>query len=198
MSRPARIWQGRISKNQAASLFVLCSGGMRPQHGGVICNTKSSISTSIFISRAGKRGQENLPPMCMKKYAVRALRRRRPAILVLPGGSYKFVSPYEAEPVALYYFQKGFNAFVLDYDVLPHTYPYTLEQAAMAMMYIRKNRAGDRHAGKLCRRRRIFGRRTFARVYFRFDGRPRNSPPVRRRVEKSAPRCFGVRLCRRL
>lgn len=84
-------------------------------------------------ARAGK-----LTAYVHEKIRCQGLRRRRPAILVLPGGSYKFVSPYEAEPVALYYFQKGFNAFVLDYDVLPHTYPYTLEQAAMAMMYIRK------------------------------------------------------------
>lgn len=72
MSRPARIWRERISKNQAAVLVFAYSEGVRPQHGGVKCNTKSSIFISIFISRAGKRGQENLPPMCMKKYAVRA------------------------------------------------------------------------------------------------------------------------------
>ncbi len=73
-----------------------------------------------------------------EKIRCQGLRRRRPAILILPGGGYNFVSPYESEPVALYYFQKGFNAFVLEYDVLPNTYPYTLEQAAMAMMYIRR------------------------------------------------------------
>ena len=73
-----------------------------------------------------------------EKCRYKGIRRRRPAILILPGGGYHGLTPYETEPVALYYFQKGFNAFVLRYDVLPHTYPYPLEQAAMAMMYIRR------------------------------------------------------------
>ena len=66
-------------------------------------------------------------------------RMRRPAILVLPGGGYGFVSQREAEPVAIEYYREGFDAFVLDYDVAPVGYPVQLEEAAMAMMYIRRN-----------------------------------------------------------
>lgn len=42
-----------------------------------------------------------------------------PAVLVVPGGGYCFVSPTEAEPVAKVFYQAGYNAFVLTYTVNP-------------------------------------------------------------------------------
>ena len=65
--------------------------------------------------------------------------RIRPAMLVLPGGGYCFVSQREAEPVALEYFKQGFDCFVLDYDIAPHRhYPTPVLQAGMAMIYLRR------------------------------------------------------------
>lgn len=64
-----------------------------------------------------------------------------PAMLVLPGGGYAIVSQREAEPVAVEYFAKGFDTFVLDYDVAPLGYPVQIKEAAMAMIYIRRNAA---------------------------------------------------------
>ena len=43
----------------------------------------------------------------------------RPAMLVIPGGGYCFVSPAEAEPVAMEFYRAGYNAFVLTYTVNP-------------------------------------------------------------------------------
>lgn len=62
----------------------------------------------------------------------------RPAILVIPGGGYAFVSQRESQPVALRYFAEGFDAFVLDYDVAPVSYPAQIVQAGMAMQYLRR------------------------------------------------------------
>ena len=42
---------------------------------------------------------------------------RRPAVLILPGGGYEFVSNPENEPVSLEYSAKGFQAFTLEYSV---------------------------------------------------------------------------------
>lgn len=42
--------------------------------------------------------------------------KRRPAIIVCPGGGYVYCSPREGEPVALSYAAKGFHAFVLRYS----------------------------------------------------------------------------------
>ena len=42
--------------------------------------------------------------------------RKRPAIVVCPGGGYVYLSPREGEPVAAAYTAKGFHAFVLNYS----------------------------------------------------------------------------------
>ena len=39
----------------------------------------------------------------------------RPALLIVPGGAYCVVSPTEAEIVALEFYKKGYNTFVLTY-----------------------------------------------------------------------------------
>lgn len=64
----------------------------------------------------------------------------RPAMLVLPGGGYRFCSDREAEPVALEYLAKGFNAFILRYSLNEKAkFPTPLNDATAALKYIRKN-----------------------------------------------------------
>ena len=41
----------------------------------------------------------------------------RPALVICPGGGYVYLSPREAEPVALAYAAKGIQAFVLHYSL---------------------------------------------------------------------------------
>ena len=65
--------------------------------------------------------------------------RRRPAVLVIPGGGYSGVSDREAEPIALRFMHRGYAAFVLRYAVKPAVFPTALREAAMAMRYIREN-----------------------------------------------------------
>ena len=67
--------------------------------------------------------------------------RRRPAVLILPGGGYEHVSTREAEPVALRFAARGYAAFALQYSCGPHPFPVALREAAMAMKYIRANAA---------------------------------------------------------
>lgn len=66
-------------------------------------------------------------------------KRKRPAVLILPGGGYSHTSARESEPVALQFIAKGYVAFVLDYSVAPFGFPISLREAAMAMRYIREN-----------------------------------------------------------
>lgn len=66
----------------------------------------------------------------------------RASILICPGGGYGSVSKREAEPVALAFVAKGFNAFVLDYSTADRTdprYPKQLLEASAALAYIRRN-----------------------------------------------------------
>lgn len=65
------------------------------------------------------------------------VRRRRPAVLILPGGGYEHLSERESEPVALRFAARGWVAFVLAYSVAPARHPVQLREAAMAMGYIR-------------------------------------------------------------
>ena len=65
--------------------------------------------------------------------------RRRPAILILPGGGYEHTSLREAEPVALRFAARGYAAFVLHYSCAPSRFPTALREAAMAMGYIREH-----------------------------------------------------------
>lgn len=46
--------------------------------------------------------------------------KKRPAIIILPGGGYEFCSDREADPVALVYLKAGFQAFILRYSVGEH------------------------------------------------------------------------------
>ncbi len=59
---------------------------------------------------------------------------KRPAIIVLPGGAYGFLSDEEGEPVALTFFEKGFNTFVLSYSVGDDSvYPNPLDDVSRAV-----------------------------------------------------------------
>lgn len=60
------------------------------------------------------------------------------AVLVIPGGAYKFCSDREAEPIALAYLAKGFNAFVLRYSLNDKAaFPTPLNDAEKALRFIR-------------------------------------------------------------
>lgn len=65
--------------------------------------------------------------------------KKRPAILVCPGGGYMYCSPREAEPVALSYAANGFHAFILRYSVGKDAAGFTpLEEVSWAIGLIRE------------------------------------------------------------
>ena len=65
--------------------------------------------------------------------------RKFPAVLILPGGAYQWVSPREAEPVAMRFLCRGFSCFILYYSCAPSRFPLALREAALAMRYIRSH-----------------------------------------------------------
>ncbi len=63
-----------------------------------------------------------------------------PCMIVCPGGGYGFVSEREGEPVAIDFYNRMYNVFVLRYNVAPdYRYPHALTQLACAVDYARKN-----------------------------------------------------------
>lgn len=65
--------------------------------------------------------------------------RKRPTIIICPGGGYEFTSDREAEPIAIKMNAMGFNACVLRYSVRPATFPTALLELSKAVALIRKN-----------------------------------------------------------
>jgi acetyl esterase/lipase len=61
----------------------------------------------------------------------------RPAVVLCPGGGYTFVSPREAEPVALRYCAADIPVLVLDYAVAPSRFPAALLELAASVRYLR-------------------------------------------------------------
>lgn len=63
---------------------------------------------------------------------------KKPAVLILPGGSYLYVSEREGEPVALHYLKEGFAAFVLSYRCgKDSAYPAPIEDVCRALEHMR-------------------------------------------------------------
>ena len=66
--------------------------------------------------------------------------KKRPAILVLPGGGYRMCSNRESEPIAMAYLAEGYNAFVLHYSVAEHSdWPNPLDDVEQAMTLIKEH-----------------------------------------------------------
>lgn len=61
----------------------------------------------------------------------------RRAMLVLPGGAYAFCSDRESEIIAIPFYERGYNAYVLKYPCAPTEFPAQLTVAAAAMHEIR-------------------------------------------------------------
>lgn len=64
--------------------------------------------------------------------------QQRPMVLVVPGGGYRYVSPREADPVALQFAAAGYHTAILDYGVDENARDYLpLRQISEALGLIR-------------------------------------------------------------
>ena len=64
--------------------------------------------------------------------------KRRPAVIVCPGGGYKNRSDRESEPIITQFLAMGCHGFLLDYSVAPNRFPTSLLELAKAVAFIRK------------------------------------------------------------
>ena len=65
--------------------------------------------------------------------------KKRPLILLCPGGAYAYTSDREAEPMALAFLAKGFNAAVLRYSCSPAVYPTSILEVGRSILIIREH-----------------------------------------------------------
>ena len=64
--------------------------------------------------------------------------KKRPMIVIFPGGGYEFCSPREGEPIACEFNSMGYNAVVVNYTVNA-PYPKALIDASNAIVYVREH-----------------------------------------------------------
>ena len=82
-------------------------------------------------------GEATLTVYAPENWLEIAPERTRRAVVMCPGGGYRFTSEREAEPVALQLLAADFCVFVLHYSVAPARYPVALTQLAAAVQYVR-------------------------------------------------------------
>lgn len=64
--------------------------------------------------------------------------RKRPLVLICPGGGYVMTSDREAEPVAMQFLAMGYHTAILRYSVSPAVYPEALLQAGKAVSWLKE------------------------------------------------------------
>ena len=77
-------------------------------------------------------------------------KRKRPAVIICPGGGYENLSDREGEPIAIRMNAAGFHAFVLKYSVKPAVFPQALLELSKAVCLIRDHaKEWDVDSGKV-------------------------------------------------
>ncbi len=85
-----------------------------------------------------------LEVMAQEIYRVNSNGKKRPSVIICPGGGYGATWPGEGQPVAFDYLSVGCNCFILHYSVKPHVFPQAILEMACVVDYIFAN------AEKLC------------------------------------------------
>lgn len=76
---------------------------------------------------------------CPDNFNEFSVGRTRPAVIIIPGGGYEFVSEREGEPVAFQFTSEDIASFVLTYTVGDFFYPTPMDEVFATILYIRKN-----------------------------------------------------------
>ena len=84
------------------------------------------------ISVSGKNAQLTI-------YLPDLPHKKRPLVIICPGGGYDHLSEREGEPAALMFCANGINAAVLRYSVSPAHYPQQINELAYAHSLLIKN-----------------------------------------------------------
>lgn len=64
--------------------------------------------------------------------------KKRPAVVVCPGGGYEFTSEREATPISYRFAAAGFNVFELKYSIKPSMWPAAICEVSKTIAYIRE------------------------------------------------------------
>ena len=65
--------------------------------------------------------------------------KKRPIVVICPGGGYRFVSEREGEMLALSYNAMGYHAAVVRYSIAPAVYPTALLELGRSILILKEN-----------------------------------------------------------
>jgi len=101
------------------------------------------INKIIPISYEGYNGSATCETFFFKDSPEIAV-KKRPLILICPGGGYEFLSDREGESIAFKFNSFGYHAAVIYYSIAPVTYPTQLLEVSAAVKYF-KDHAEEYH-----------------------------------------------------
>ena len=96
------------------------------------------LLTMHYQGRLSNNGQEPyLTTYLLDNYQGLDPERKRPLVLICPGGGYNHLSVREAEPVAVRMNALGFHAAIVNYSLAPMDFPCAWCDAAEAVHFVR-------------------------------------------------------------
>ena len=100
------------------------------------------IPLSIDYEKAGiKKEATGFPKLYyyLLDSSVEMAHKKRPAVIVCPGGGYRMTSERSGEPIAAACLAKGIQAFVLRYSVAPDRYPAAFLELGETVALLREH-----------------------------------------------------------
>lgn len=97
------------------------------------------ITEPILLQMQGAAPDLWLKPYLLDNFEEIDMARRRPLIIILPGGGYHFRSRREAEPVAARLLGLGLSCLIAEYAVAPERFPAALLQVLRTIAYAREH-----------------------------------------------------------
>nr|WP_024838422.1 alpha/beta hydrolase [Clostridium sp. 12(A)] len=99
------------------------------------------FTKNIVISQEQAGLKKSAAPASLDAYILDSISvcmdRKRPAVIICPGGGYGHLSDREGEPVAMQFLAMGYHAFVLHYSLAPDGFPYPQMELAAAVAMVR-------------------------------------------------------------
>jgi len=95
-----------------------------------------TIYTAVGGPRQGVRATMNL---YLQEISEKFAWKKRPLVIVVPGGGYAYTSDREADPIAMQFLSFGYHVAILRYSCKDTRYPDALLQLATAHVYIRRH-----------------------------------------------------------
>lgn len=95
------------------------------------------IQETIPLKLAGSLPQANIKTFIIED-SVEYKIKKRPVVIVCPGGGYCYLSDREGEILALQYVAMGYHAVVLNYSIVPAVFPTALLETAFTVKLLRQ------------------------------------------------------------